>query len=384
MNDDDRFELKSGGGCMALFGLPFLLIGISVIASVFIPAEVRNGDPIPWYFGIPFGSIFTAVGGSLIFGRSLFVIDKINDRVIKSWCLFAPLKKEEYDLSEFNKIKVTKEVRRGNNSTTTVYPVYLEGEDTELNVQESQLYNESRKLSEELSNFLNFDVWDSSTGSTLVRKAGTMDKSVREQILESGEEIIIPDEPENIRSQCYMLGDTFVAEIPPIGFKLSSIISLLSLLFFFPFLSVFFTDFNFYKEFESMPLAVVVIMAGFMSLFILVPISIAYKAMIKPIFAKSKLELNKYELRYIESAIFSKTTIIDCDEIEEISISGGVPIETQDDDGVQKLARSIARLSGKVGGIIVRTDKQTLAIGSHLDIEELKYIEAIMKQTLIT
>ena len=381
MNNQDRFELKSGGGCVAIFGLPFLLAGIAVIVAVFIPQEVRGGDPFPWYVGIPFGSVFALIGGAFVFGRSSFVIDKISSTVTSSWSLFITLKTKTLDLKKFNRILITKEVRRGNNSSTTVYPVYLEGKGTKELVQESQLYNNSRQLSEDLSKFLDFDVCDTSSESEVIRQAGTMDMSVRDKLINSNEYIELPDEPANMKSECYMLDDTFVVEIPSSTFNPLSLIGLVPFLFFIPFMIFIGDMINVGKEVNNAPLPVQLIGSVFALIFLIVPLGMIYKIAIKPIITKKKLELNKYELRYTTSALLTKKIILQCSEIEEVFIKGRSKDKSQE---VPEIVKLIINTLLKNNGITIRTDKTTLNIGEDLDKEELNYILAVINQTLIS
>jgi hypothetical protein len=353
MYNQDRLEFKVGGGVLIFFGLPFLLAGLAVIASVFIPAEVRGGDPIPWFFGIPFGSIFAGVGALIVFGRNKIVIDKINSTLVETYSVIFEFKRKEYDLSEFNAITITEEVRRSKNSTYVVFPVSLTGK-TGLSVviNTERLHEKARKASEKLSKFLDLDVKDTIT--KVVRKAGTMDQSVKEKIINSGEEVVIGEEPAGMKSECYMVDDSFVVEIPPIGFKFLSLLNLIPVAFIVFILRTFLKNMEFSKADLPIPMLV------FFAVFSLIIISPIYKNIIKPIICKYKLELNQDELRFTIKAIRTKTIVLKCNEIEELLISKG----------------------GK--GISVITDNEKILIGSYLQLEELKYLLAIMKQIMIS
>ena len=75
--DSGTLELRSGGGCLSVFGLPFLLAGLFVmqIPLGLIPVEGSPG-PLPSVFVVLFGSVFAAVGAGLVFGRSGIVMDR--------------------------------------------------------------------------------------------------------------------------------------------------------------------------------------------------------------------------------------------------------------------------------------------------------------------
>jgi hypothetical protein len=64
--DPDLLVFQSGGGLLALFGLPFLLTGLFVIALTLGLVNIQGEVP-PLYFGLPFGGIFAAVGTAVVF-----------------------------------------------------------------------------------------------------------------------------------------------------------------------------------------------------------------------------------------------------------------------------------------------------------------------------
>ena len=383
MSRNDRFEIKSGGGCLALFGMPFLLAGLSVIIFTFVPQEVRGGDPIPIVFGIAFGSIFALVGGTLVCGRSKLRIDKLTGKVSKRWSVLITLYKKEYELKSFERVLITKEIRSGDKSSRTVFPVYLEGTD-KLNIQETEKHLKSRQLSEDLSKFLNFDVCDSSSGEEAIRLAGTMDKSVRDQIGDSGEDISVPTEPKVMISDSYMSGDSLVVEIPPVGFSPFTLVALVPLFFIIPFFIGFSGFFVAGDSATSAPVFVKYIFGGFASLFFLAPLYMLYKVIIAPIFTKVKIELSRYEFKHIKSGLITRTTVMNCDEIEELFIEGEAwSLETK---GAQlpPIFKTIGNSLGKGSGIIVRSDAKNIKFGTYLSREEKEYIIAVMKHTMTT
>ena len=69
--DQATLEIRSGGGCISIFGLPFLLAGLFVmqIPLGIIPMKGPPGE-LPSIFVVLFGSMFAAVGACLVFGRS--------------------------------------------------------------------------------------------------------------------------------------------------------------------------------------------------------------------------------------------------------------------------------------------------------------------------
>ena len=73
--DPEIWEAKSTGHVgLFFFGLPFLLAGLFVLSMPLglIPVQ---GDSPPWFFAVPFGSIFALIGLGLMTGRRGVIIE---------------------------------------------------------------------------------------------------------------------------------------------------------------------------------------------------------------------------------------------------------------------------------------------------------------------
>ena len=66
--DAGTLELRSGGGCISLFGMPFLLAGLFVlqIPLGLIPVQDRPEGPFVSVLIVLLGSVFAAVGAVLV------------------------------------------------------------------------------------------------------------------------------------------------------------------------------------------------------------------------------------------------------------------------------------------------------------------------------
>jgi hypothetical protein len=80
----DRIQIRQGGGCLAIFGLPFFGAGVfMLLASLGIVSMSNEGDA-PGPVALPLmGLLFTAVGGVLCFGRAWTLVDGTRREVIK-------------------------------------------------------------------------------------------------------------------------------------------------------------------------------------------------------------------------------------------------------------------------------------------------------------
>lgn len=80
---------------MSVFGLPFFVAGVFMFLVTLGAVPVSNADEMPgwgWPALVLMGAAFTAVGGTLVFGRSWTTIDTTQRAVIKQWGLVVPLK----------------------------------------------------------------------------------------------------------------------------------------------------------------------------------------------------------------------------------------------------------------------------------------------------
>jgi len=82
----DILEIKQGGGCLSLFGLPFLAGGIFLMSAGLGIVRFSNPEEIPawgYLLLILFGAVFSSVGGALVFGRTWLRIDRSNESITK-------------------------------------------------------------------------------------------------------------------------------------------------------------------------------------------------------------------------------------------------------------------------------------------------------------
>jgi hypothetical protein len=226
--DPDKMIKNSGGGCASLFGLPFFLVGLFIIAMSCGGVHTEGNRPLPLFVGIPFGGLFAMVGFAFLVGRSGTIIDR-RGKTLTTWAsLIVPIRNATRSLLEFDKVTLGKEVReshgKNGSSQYTVYPVRLEGAGKPFTYAEPRIANEARKESEALATFLNYPMVDTSTGTKVERRANILNKSLREQFARSGEERAMPTAPEVFRGNFSVSGDTAVFEIPPAEFQWMSLL----------------------------------------------------------------------------------------------------------------------------------------------------------------
>ncbi|HOX16672.1 MAG TPA: hypothetical protein PLP18_11165, partial [Smithellaceae bacterium] len=213
--DQATLEIRSGGGCISIFGLPFLLAGLFImqIPLGIIPMEDSPGA-IPSIIIVLFGSIFAAVGTCLVFGRSGIIMDRGRGRVLQWYGLLVPMKRTEYMLDSIRQVEMS--FSSGDSDSAATWPVKLSGEEIAkpISVLQPTNFTEARQWAEELSRFLRKPLVDSSTGESVTRDPEHLDESYRDRVRRTGEAVsVLPPEPSTMRSRVERTGDGVIVHI---------------------------------------------------------------------------------------------------------------------------------------------------------------------------
>jgi len=151
----DIIERKKGGGRLVLLGLPFFLIGLFVaqIPFGFIPVEVEGG-PLVMAILLPLGPLFAGVGFILMVSRSGFIINRRTRVATHWWGLLIPMKKKEYNLDHFTKVRI--EFREGDRNSPDTFPISLigSGSQSAYHIVDLTNYEMAVKAAEELAQFI--------------------------------------------------------------------------------------------------------------------------------------------------------------------------------------------------------------------------------------
>ena len=105
----DRLQIREGGGCMSVFGLPFFGAGIFLFLTLFGIIPMSNADDMPTLVGpllVVMAVAFTTVGGALVFGRAWTVVDRAQREVIKQWGLVVPLRERTTPIDSYTAVRL--------------------------------------------------------------------------------------------------------------------------------------------------------------------------------------------------------------------------------------------------------------------------------------
>jgi hypothetical protein len=184
----DRLELREGGGCLSVFGVPFLAAGVFVtlIGARIVPVENARDIPVwAWPLILLMGLVFVAVGGGLVFGRRWTVLDAGRGTVSRQWGLLVPMRGETHSLAAYDAVMVR--LQAGDSDTADRYPILLRarGGGANYELQSSTQYGESREGGAAIAKLLRLPLVDASTTHESVLAADRADAPFPEQMPEA-------------------------------------------------------------------------------------------------------------------------------------------------------------------------------------------------------
>ena len=400
--DQATLEIHSGGGCISIFGLPFLLVGLFVmqIPLGIIPVQKSSGT-LPSIFVVLFGAVFAAVGAALVFGRSGIILDRGRGRIIQWYGLLVPMKRTEYLLDSVEQVEMN--FSSGDSDSTATWPIKLSGQSItkSISVLQPTSFTEARQLAEELSRFIRKPLVDSSTGDKIIRDPDHLNESYRDRLRRTGEASgFLPPEPSNMRSRVERTSEGLIIHIPA---------PLKSFIHYFPVLiPLIFAGgvawFILPQSFTSpMPNFIRTIFLGFLGLFFIAgPVISMLRKMSRLKKEFERITVTKAFLR-VEALKQGKSSTVEIptDELEDfvaptkrdaintIEIPGVKTVPMGDTgtprmpDGrpVPRLLLSLMKMVGSKG-IIARSDKAVIEFAGGLDEAEVAWLFALIKKTI--
>jgi hypothetical protein len=396
--DPQVLEKRSGGGSMMVFGSVFFAAGCIVVLAALgaIPAKNESGAaPI---FTALFGLPFLLVGLGFMLGRGGVIVDLRRGLVIKWWGLLAPIKRTEFPLDGFKSVTLKKEVRGSGKSQRTVYAARMEGDAGLVELDAPQQYEQGRLEAEELAKFLNLPMTDYTSGVPLTREPDKLDESVRERARRTGEAAPLPPPPMTMKTKVIDMGDTVQLEVPPPGFGLQHLLQLLIPAIFVTIVLTVFIPAYLGGTKDGQPNYVLILIISLCIIFpILIPLLSLLDSLRRRILVTASTIGLKFEQRGL---IGTKTVEIPGEQLEELTLAGN-PLAAQVSgpsgpempglgDGTARMPDGrpmpsfLLALSGMFGGggITARSDTVSYTFGQGLAPEEARYLHALLMRTL--
>jgi len=117
-----QVELRDGSACMTLFGLIFFISGLFTLLLGLGIVPMQNASAGPRLGLLLMSLPFIGVGGAIAFGHRRTILDAAQGRVIRSWSLVFPLRREERSLNEFIAVLIALE---SDSDSADTFPVRL-------------------------------------------------------------------------------------------------------------------------------------------------------------------------------------------------------------------------------------------------------------------
>jgi hypothetical protein len=162
----NQLVVREGGGCLGIFGLPFLVAGVFLVLAAVGIVPMENAAEVPawaWPVMVGMGMVFVGVGGGLAFGRRWVTVDTGRNLVLSQWGPLVPLRTQEHRLEGFEEVRLV--LRPGDGDSSDRYDVILwpRRGGKEVPLSSSALYGESRELAAAVAKFTGFTLVDAST-----------------------------------------------------------------------------------------------------------------------------------------------------------------------------------------------------------------------------
>ena len=398
----DCLQIREGGGCMSAFGVPFFAAGVFLILTTFGVVRVSNASDVPpltWTLLVLMGLAFTAVGGTLVFGRSWMTIDRSQQSVIKQWGLVIPLRERIHPLHGYT--AVTLGFVEGDSDSADRFPIALKASTgPDLPLCSFTVYSQARECAIAVGAHLLLEFEDATTDHPVRMSASQADIPFQNRLTHEGAPDSEPVRPADARSQVTRdLGDVTIV-IParrwPAFGLLAGLIPITIILAFGPPLATFFRQSN-------TPAPVGWAFLGFLTLFFgILPTAMIVTAFLRSRRGATIIEVSTHGLRLHERGAWTTKTVasLDASDILDVDYSSresraasakgaaerqvlqAYPSASPDvSPRVERIQAALTRfVQGK--GVTVKTRSGLTTFGRGLSDAEVRYLYSIVRRAL--
>jgi hypothetical protein len=391
----DRLEIRSGGGCMAVFGLPFLLAGVFVTLIGLSIVPLNNASEVPawaWPVMILMGLVFVGAGGAIVFGRRAIIIETGRGMISRQWGLLVPMKTEESSLSEFSTIAI--EFQAGDSDSADRYPVKLlpRSSDKSLTLTSPIGYADALRHAQFVARFLRFPLKDRSSDHEIVLTPDKVDLPFRDRLRLSRSNDRTISRPPETRSELQESTGEARITIPGPGWSPTLIFRFA--IPFVPFLFILLQLAPFLRRSDT-PDGVQWFFFGFAGLMLLLPLLGAFAAAVHAFRGKTVVSVSREGIALEEREAWRTRSVkISADSILDLDFGTTMSsIEAADERiGSQRLPPPVdstaARWAGLLKrfvsskGVMVKANSGVYTFGRGLPDEEVRYLYAVVRRVL--
>jgi len=396
----DCLEIREGGGCLTLFGLPFFAAGIFLTLTGLDLVSLENAQSMDWWgrpLLIVMGLIFAAVGGGLVFARTRTTLDAVIGTLTRRWWLIFPMKCEEFRLESFRSVELG--FSAGDSDSPDTFPIVLKGDGVcpDFQLKNSSSYGESRQLAVHLAELLRVPLEEATSDHKTVLTSEELQQSLAQRLQRRKSDSEEATRPIHLKSQVAMIPGGVVIRIPRDGFKwtlfLPFAISVGGLLYF---------GAGFLEFFDRThtPMPVQRFFLGFaVILFGLIPFFSLTSKILNAVRGYTEIIATTQELRLMEQGAWKKSMVaVPVGEIVDLDYStASSRVENAIDLAGSRMPhahlgtqppvaprwlKALIRLN-KSQGVIVKHRAGLLIFGAGLPDEELTYLYATVKRALV-
>jgi len=184
----DRIQIRQGGGVLGIFGLPFFAAGVFMLLVTAGFIEMSNSDSVslPGRLGLLFmGLVFTAVGGTLSFGRAWTTIDSTRREVLTQYGLLIPMYTTTQRIDDY--VTVVLGFVRGDSDSADSFPITLRSRaGVDLKLDSSTQYGDARSCAAAVAALLRLDFEDATTDHSVRTAAGQPDMPLQQRLQMDG------------------------------------------------------------------------------------------------------------------------------------------------------------------------------------------------------
>ncbi|MCG8653919.1 MAG: hypothetical protein MI861_29035 [Pirellulales bacterium] len=357
----DVLVLRRSLGCASIF---MLLFGALILSCIFIPAQMRGGEELPWYVGFPIG--LALVAGGLY--RKTIQLDRSAGRADIFWRVAGmTVRHNSKRLDLFDRVSLDSRIRRGENHQYRVYPTLLSGRSS-LPLDEQQNPDLSRKFAEQVSAFLDLPLHDTSGGKLIVREADSFGTSLRQRARQSGQRGPLPRVPKHLMTRIDLSAEPVVTlHVPAAGWSARKCFSTLPTCLMGGFFLWLFHDAIGAKQDlgENLIAAFGLGLGG-----LLVGGSLAALIVSATGRVLVTASPNQLKIRTV-SPLLRRTKTIDVDEVEEVFVR-------DPQHPSSKRTRTVTADAFSRPGVTIRSHHNTLVFGGHLPKSEQSFLSQFL------
>lgn len=179
---------------MGAFGLVFFAAGVFMLIVVAGIVPVNNADEMSrlgWVVLLLMGVVFSAVGGTLAFGRSWTTLDVSQRLVIKQWGLLIPFREQTHTLDGYT--AVTLGFVQGDSDSADRFPTGLKAKSgADLPLCSFTTYETSRECGVAIARHLKLDIEDATTDHHVRLTPADADRPIRQRPFDPVREVAVP------------------------------------------------------------------------------------------------------------------------------------------------------------------------------------------------